>query len=646
MFWRHYKNLDHTRCDDQKNKTFLEEILMNLKRMMIGAAFLIGTTALMSLPGCYDSGPQSGADDLNGPSIAKVDGATTFVKGIFSNPKSKDINNWVDDGNDSLVDTNNVTASVDWANYRFTVDWLNNAPNGFCYAPGWSGAPEVVNYQITSFVNPEGGCSGLYGWLDSNDSTIPYTEFYICETVGTIEGPHNNDNDGLIGANTQTKPEYVGSYDVDGCTYDFYKHIRYNKPNPEGKDKFWQWIAVNRNVNPEKQPTSTVPNEVNLFPRLSGTISLKTHMNKWSSLVSKTITKVYWTTFTVEAWITPPKNKIDPKNAGIKMNPDGKGTQFPYTNGREEVKFTVKPLTMASENVNICYHGLAVPGHYVFYMNGTNLANSDAISLTDPSAIFTMYHVNMTYLTNVFTGSGPNGTDLFWKRYGEVMAFKNGGYFLTVDDLGNVKQGTVTDPALLTDAEKFVMDNNYGFYDLRSIKKNNYYRLSRNGNCLPVNLYGDYFIHYGAVLPPGSPPSYYCLNNNWSEKMLTVRDTSGYSSIYSQTYNSSWQSQQWRLEEINGGPPSPGAKVRFRNIWSGKYLTVTNNSDYADVKAQDLNTSWTSQVWVIDGDLSQSRFKNVWSGKYLTVTSQAENAAIKCQPLNNDWPSQIWRLQY
>lgn len=142
-----------------------------------------------------------------------------------------------------------------------------------------------------------------------------------------------------------------------------------------------------------------------------------------------------------------------------------------------------------------------------------------------------------------------------------------------------------------------------------------------------------------------APALYNYLTNDWSGKALTVTNNSNYADVVCQGINTSWTSQQWKLEEITGGVPSMGATVRIKNLWSGKYLTAADTSDFAAVKAQDLNTDWTSQEWIIENSLGGARFKNKWSGRYLTVTSENEYAGVKCQPLNADWESQQWNLE-
>jgi hypothetical protein len=130
------------------------------------------------------------------------------------------------------------------------------------------------------------------------------------------------------------------------------------------------------------------------------------------------------------------------------------------------------------------------------------------------------------------------------------------------------------------------------------------------------------------------------LNSQWSGKKLTVTDNSSYADVVCQNYNPEWTSQDWIIETVSGNT------IRLKNLWSGKYLTVTDNSSYADIKCQDLNTSWTSQQWVLE-DVSNGskRLKNVWSGKYLTVTGTNDYADIRCQNLNTGWTSQQWWME-
>lgn len=131
--------------------------------------------------------------------------------------------------------------------------------------------------------------------------------------------------------------------------------------------------------------------------------------------------------------------------------------------------------------------------------------------------------------------------------------------------------------------------------------------------------------------------------NEYSERLLTVANNSDYAQVVCQALNTGWTSQDWIVEPVQGYYNG----VRLKNKWSGKYLTVTNTNDYADVVCQPLNTGWTSQVWImelVDNESGSRRFRNVWSSKYLTVTNQNEGAGIKAQNLNTSWISQQWLI--
>ena len=59
-------------------------------------------------------------------------------------------------------------------------------------------------------------------------------------------------------------------------------------------------------------------------------------------------------------------------------------------------------------------------------------------------------------------------------------------------------------------------------------------------------------------------------------------------------YVDGWTSMHWYAEHVAGTND-----VRFRNAWSGKYLTVGNPSDFSVILAKTLNTTWSSQRWSI-----------------------------------------------
>ena len=143
---------------------------------------------------------------------------------------------------------------------------------------------------------------------------------------------------------------------------------------------------------------------------------------------------------------------------------------------------------------------------------------------------------------------------------------------------------------------------------------------------------------YGAV--PTDVTETSLLKNQYSGKMLTVTGNTDGAGVVCQGLNTSWTSQDWILEKVSGNT------VRMKNLWSGKYLAVTGNYDSAPVACQNLQPSWTSQQWQVEPVANGSvRLKNVWSGKYLTVTGTNEYASVLAQNLNTGWTSQQWWFQ-
>jgi len=125
------------------------------------------------------------------------------------------------------------------------------------------------------------------------------------------------------------------------------------------------------------------------------------------------------------------------------------------------------------------------------------------------------------------------------------------------------------------------------------------------------------------------------LKNMWSGMYLSVEGDGNNANVAAQSLNTSWTSQQWVLED----------NYRIRNVWSGKYLAVTGNEDYSNVVCQDLNTSWGSQQWTQSNNGDANRFTNNWSGKVLAVTGNNDGANVQAQPLNTSWSSQQWSME-
>jgi len=116
---------------------------------------------------------------------------------------------------------------------------------------------------------------GVYGWTKN-----PTVEYYIVDDwwgdnrgIADMEGSIKGG-----GSNFQK----LGSFDVDGGTYNVYKNQRNNAPSINGTETFWQFFSVR---------TSR---------RTCGTISVTEHFKKWASY-NMSMGNMYEASITVEA---------------------------------------------------------------------------------------------------------------------------------------------------------------------------------------------------------------------------------------------------------------------------------------------------------------------------------------------------------
>ena len=112
-----------------------------------------------------------------------------------------------------------------------------------------------------------------------------------------------------------------------------------------------------------------------------------------------------------------------------------------------------------------------------------------------------------------------------------------------------------------------------------------------------------------------------------------------------QANNYQYPSQDWVIEPVAGG-----STVRLADVWSGKYLTASSNSDLAPVQVKNSDITQMRQQWVMVQVGSEVRFRNVGTGRYLTVGNYTGSdpyfAPIVSQSLSNqNWASQRWVVQ-
>jgi len=160
----------------------------------------------------------------------------------------------------------------------------------------------------------------------------------------------------------------------------------------------------------------------------------------------------------------------------------------------------------------------------------------------------------------------------------------------------------------------------------------NYNIYGSDGNVKALN----FSIGEGSGFAPVS------FSSQWTGKHLTLTGTQNDAETKAQPENTTWTSQDWKIETIAGS-----GNVRVKNVWSGKYLNVQNQNENAKIVCYDLNTSWLSQQWKIEPvqGTGSVRLKSAWSGKYLTVETNGDYANILAKSLNTSWTSQNWVMK-
>jgi len=143
------------------------------------------------------------------------------------------------------------------------------------------------------------------------------------------------------------------------------------------------------------------------------------------------------------------------------------------------------------------------------------------------------------------------------------------------------------------------------------------------------------------------------LKNAWTspptfgDRYLTTTNNVDGADTRAQANNYQYPSQDWVVETVSG------STVRLYDIWSGKYLTASSNTDMAAVQVKNSDATLTRQQWeklAVSGSTTEFRFRNVGTGRYLTVGNYTGSdpyyAPIISQTLSNqNWASQRWVVQ-
>lgn len=153
---------------------------------------------------------------------------------------------------------------------------------------------------------------------------------------------------------------------------------------------------------------------------------------------------------------------------------------------------------------------------------------------------------------------------------------------------------------------------------------------------------GNYVARYSSCIV--APAAYNIrLTNIWSGKVLTSTGSQNNAETRAQPYNASWNSQIWTVQPIEVGVTA----IRLKNFGMTKFLNSETNAENSKALTYELHADWTGEQWFIESisGSNQVRIKNVWTGKYLTVADTSDYAAITLQTLNTGWASQKWTLQ-
>ena len=128
----------------------------------------------------------------------------------------------------------------------------------------------------------------------------------------------------------------------------------------------------------------------------------------------------------------------------------------------------------------------------------------------------------------------------------------------------------------------------------------------------------------------------------FTDRYLTTTNNVNGAETRAQGNNYQYPSQDWIVEIVSG------TRVRLKDVWSGKYLTASNNNEQATVVVNNYDPAQTRQQWFIESVPPEVRLKNVGTGRYLTVgnyTTDPYFAPMYSQSLNLNWASQRWVIQ-
>jgi serine protease len=124
----------------------------------------------------------------------------------------------------------------------------------------------------------------------------------------------------------------------------------------------------------------------------------------------------------------------------------------------------------------------------------------------------------------------------------------------------------------------------------------------------------------------------------WTGRQLTASGPGNNAPTKGQPYTPAWNTQEWAIE-----PVPNSTYVRLRNTGTNTYLNCSTTAENAIVETY-ASREWSNQQWIVeDVSATEFRLKSVFSGKYLTIRDGSDYSGIYSQALVPMWPSQKWR---
>jgi len=161
----------------------------------------------------------------------------------------------------------------------------------------------------------------------------------------------------------------------------------------------------------------------------------------------------------------------------------------------------------------------------------------------------------------------------------------------------------------------------------------------RNADQGPGQSCSNYVVKFADCDSVSAAPKYNLVSSS-SNKDLTATSSLSGAETRAQTDNNQ-STQDWTIESIGGS-----RYVRLKN-GSGKYLAVQSTGENARVIIVNSGTA-TSQQWISEPVAASNdvRLKNVAAGRYLTVVDNSESAQVLSQTLSSaNWSTQRWKIQ-